>query len=411
MLRVLRRLLRARDGNVLILTAMGLPVLVGGAGLAVDTTQWYLWKRELQLAADTGALSGAYALAQDGDYAARARADALANLSAADTGTAPTVTRGDWGRGRDNAVSVSLAMQRALPFSSLFLNDPPTISATATAAILNSGGEHCMISLDRNAPDAIRIGGKALLRLGCGIATNSNDPSAIRIFGSAQVDADPLTAVGGIIVGDDNLIGNTTKRPYSIEQPDPMAGLATPQSGPARSYSKDDAELLPGTYSGMVLKASHRLKGGIYTIDGGSLTINANYSLIGSGVLFVLKNGATIKINGGATIDLTAPTAAEAASYGLPPEFAGVLIFEDKATAKPGRDSQINGNATLRLGGAVYMPTQLVELRGNAEPSTECFLLVARMIDINGNPILREACPPGRESPWDTDVRVVRLVK
>src|SRR5687767_14699484 len=52
---------RDRRGNVLLTAALALPVMVGGAGLAVDTAQWYLWKRELQLAADTGALSGAYA--------------------------------------------------------------------------------------------------------------------------------------------------------------------------------------------------------------------------------------------------------------------------------------------------------------------------------------------------------------
>src|SRR3546814_20588686 len=57
-------------------------------------------------------------------------------------------------------------------------------------------------------------------------------------------------------------------------------------------------------------------------------------------------------------------------------EFGGVLIFEDKATSVAGKDSRINGNATLHLGGAIYMPNQDMEMTGNASPSTQCLLLI-----------------------------------
>src|SRR3546814_8865270 len=39
-----------------------------------------------------------------------------------------------------------------------------------------------------------------------------------------------------------------------------------------------------------------------------SLKVAAQYNLSGSGVIFVLKNGATIDINGGSNISFTAPT-------------------------------------------------------------------------------------------------------
>jgi hypothetical protein len=82
-----------------------------------------------------------------------------------------------------------------------------------------------MRALNRTEPDAIKIGGNALLNLGCGISSNSRDKNAIRIFGSAQVTADPLTAVDGINLGATNLVGNSTKRPYLVEQPDPLANV------------------------------------------------------------------------------------------------------------------------------------------------------------------------------------------
>lgn len=47
------------SGNALVLVAAGMPVLVGGAGFAVDVAQWYMWKRELQYAVDQAAYAGA----------------------------------------------------------------------------------------------------------------------------------------------------------------------------------------------------------------------------------------------------------------------------------------------------------------------------------------------------------------
>src|SRR3546814_9882262 len=89
------------------------------------------------------------------------------------------------------------------------------------------------------------MGGNALLQLGCGIATKSNHSESIKIFGSSQVDADPLTAMGGITAGSNNLIGDTTTRPYSVKQTDPLAHLTTPPDGPSQPYDKNTPMLQP----------------------------------------------------------------------------------------------------------------------------------------------------------------------
>src|SRR3546814_8221732 len=61
----LRSVGKDRRGNVLVLTAAALPVMIGGAGLGVDVTQWYLWQRELQMSVDTAALAGAYSRSEE----------------------------------------------------------------------------------------------------------------------------------------------------------------------------------------------------------------------------------------------------------------------------------------------------------------------------------------------------------
>jgi Flp pilus assembly protein TadG len=66
-----------------MLVALGLPAMIGGTGLAVDIGQWYLWKRDLQIAVDQAALAGAWARTQsstEDTYSSRALQEFNANL-------------------------------------------------------------------------------------------------------------------------------------------------------------------------------------------------------------------------------------------------------------------------------------------------------------------------------------------
>ena len=48
----LGKLRKSTSGHATLLTAFGMPMLIGTAGLGVDLSQWYMWKRELQFAVD-----------------------------------------------------------------------------------------------------------------------------------------------------------------------------------------------------------------------------------------------------------------------------------------------------------------------------------------------------------------------
>ena len=60
MIKAFKRLWNDKRGNVLIIAGAALPLLIGSAGLATDTIQWTLWKRQLQRAADSAAIAGVY---------------------------------------------------------------------------------------------------------------------------------------------------------------------------------------------------------------------------------------------------------------------------------------------------------------------------------------------------------------
>lgn len=100
--RTLRDLQSSTSGNATLLVALGMPVLIGSSGLAVDTSQWYMWKRELQNAADQAALAGAWAKSSatsSSNYANRAAQEFNANV-ATTSGfhTTPSVTTASMAR-------------------------------------------------------------------------------------------------------------------------------------------------------------------------------------------------------------------------------------------------------------------------------------------------------------------------
>ena len=133
----LKRLFGDRRGNVLIIAGMTLPIVVGGAGLAVDTMHWVMWKRQLQRAADSAAIAGALASVQNnaGMTVSQAVANDLARNNTTGIsllGSYPQITF-PTGAGFTNGVRVVLGVQKNMSFSSLFLDAPPVIIAGASA--------------------------------------------------------------------------------------------------------------------------------------------------------------------------------------------------------------------------------------------------------------------------------------
>ena len=85
MIEFFRKLWRDRRGNALVIAGAALPLIVGSAGLASDTIQWALWKRQLQRAADSAAIAGVYAEMQGkpvGDCRTRERGQRTAGQHA-----------------------------------------------------------------------------------------------------------------------------------------------------------------------------------------------------------------------------------------------------------------------------------------------------------------------------------------
>src|SRR5215212_8487207 len=119
----LKRLWRDRRGNALVIAGAALPLLVGSAGLASDTIQWTLWKRQLQRAADSAAIAGVYAKVNSQTLTTAVTTDLARNNHTIATLTGPaTIGQPANTASYTNAVQVTLSSQRELGFSSLFLS-------------------------------------------------------------------------------------------------------------------------------------------------------------------------------------------------------------------------------------------------------------------------------------------------
>jgi len=415
-----KKLWRDKRGNALVIVAAALPLVLGSAGLASDTIQWALWKRQLQKAADSAALAGVYARMATQDVTTAVNYDVDSGNNFVRSGSAakkitllnaPVVGFPGNGAGFNNAVSVQLQIQRTLSFSSIFLRSTPIITANATAAAVASG-EYCAQAQINTNTTGISAGGNTTVNLKCGMITNSTSMDAAVAFGSSSVTASPVAAVGGLDKTD-NWAAGTVLLPFTLAQPDPFADIDPPTIPSGCSNFSDkpsDNQTWPATkptapvcIKDLTLKGTITLQPATYIITG-SIGVNSGAVVNCTGCTFIMTNDTpantgTVDINGGATMNLTA------SSTGA---YAGILFYSNRG-ADASKINKINGNSSSNYSGAFYFPHQQVDFTGNAGVTFQCLKLVSWQLTFRGNSTINNNCPPGWYGDRFTG-RHVRLV-
>lgn len=369
-----------KKGNIAVMASLTMPIVIGGAGLGVETGYWYYEQLRLQQAADAAAFAAALEQrAGSTEEATLAKAIAMATENGFDDAegdlvlTTPSVLDTD----ETNSVDAELTREITRGFTALFGNEPVLIRVKATAAY-STAGNACVLALDKSASPAITFAGTSGAQMqGCVVMANSIDDEAIVVDGSADVEAPCIMSVGGASVADSASVVLTECDAISTGQPpaaDPYRDVPYPPMGTCSTHS--GGGLSPGCWTGGVnLSGTQTLASGIYIIDGGQLKINSNAVITGSNVTFVLRNGATVDFAGTATIQLDAPTTGT---------YKGML-FMGSRTSGAGGISKFNGTASSRLTGAIYFPKQQVEYDGNFSGNGGCTQIVAATVAWNGN--------------------------
>lgn len=393
----LRRLRHDKRGNVLAMTAIALPVVLGAVGLAVDTTEWVLAKRQMQAVADSAALSGSYTAIQGGDIDYAVDEDVTRRRSEFNGLTTMATLSPSSRPGDPYAVEVVLAAPAPLTFSRLFLSKPLMISVKATATMIETG-DFCAFALDRSAEGAITIAPNTTLQADCGLASNSSARNAITADASSNVTAQKLMAFGGIAALPQT---GTRVRSSALRQDDPLADVQAPQvpntGCPNITINGDGAgytSLKPGCFGNLVVNGKVSLDAGNYLLNRGSIVFGPTADVTCKGCTFFLtsENADTAPgsignavIDPKATVHLSAPTEGP---------YSGLLIHQDRRAAPDPKDviNMVAANSRSKIEGTLYFPAQSLTINGESSPDFGCARMIGRKLVLKGRLVIAKGC-------------------
>jgi Flp pilus assembly protein TadG len=393
---------RDESGNYIIITALLMPVLVGVVGLGTDYGLWSHTHRLMQSAADSGAVSAAtaYAMGNTGGLATQANAVASSyGFVNGQNGVSIAVNRPPLsGNNTKNQKAIEVIIRQ--PSSAFFsaVLQPQQFDITArSVAIGNGDGKGCVLALNGTASGASTTQGGAQVDLkNCSLYNNSADASAMSVGGSGTVKALSVNVVGGIS-GQSGI--TTTQGSWTGVSPasDPYADVTNPTpTGPLINSccSHGTETLSPGIYKNgmkLVAGANITLSPGVYYIGGSGggsgLDVAGGATLSGTNVTLVFTsinggNYADATINGGATINLTAPTTGP---------YAGIAMFGDR-NMPTGTNFTFNGGSSQSFTGALYLPKGNTKFAGGNDSSSGCTQLITDTITFTGNSNLAIDC-------------------
>ncbi|HEX2980810.1 MAG TPA: pilus assembly protein TadG-related protein [Anaerolineaceae bacterium] len=414
---------KSERGQALILVIVGIVGLLGFAALAIDGGMVLSDRRHAQNAADTASLAGAYQLARItktptyNSVSARVAPITSAAVDRAasndffdDSDTDITVnyppTSGIYS-GDQEYIQVLITEKVKTSFAHLvFAGDLKTsVEAVArvepgTIAPLYKG--QALVSLSpHNCSQFKAHGNQNTVINGGGIFVNSDQPTcAMTMNGSTGwlVSSDPITVVGGIddtshlcktsTIINGNIvcteaatlyenIGPTAQQPYPPEVEPPVPTCATQATITGNTLS-------PGKWTGQFPpNPVTNLQPGVYCVNG-DFRINSSQVLNGTGVMIYMVDGG-INWNGGATINLTAPTSGV---------YQGLLIYVDPQGYGPVDSSDtidLNGGANITFTGTIYAPNSAVNLLGNEDATALHSQVIGNTIEVGGTADLNVA--------------------
>jgi Flp pilus assembly protein TadG len=353
----LRRFRLDEAGNVAVIFAIALPVVIGSTSAAIDVTSYNMKKSQLQAAADAAALAGARELAVAGStqnsIEAAARAYAVQELGSDERYLITVTSSKD-----DSKVAVNINEDWS-PIVGKSLGKALTpVESNATAGLAGATNL-CVLALDSSGSGAVKLGTRAkMLGPSCAVYADSIASDGVIVDSSASITADLVCSAGGVKHSPGTITPEPTTDCKAIA--DPLASRPNPEFSGCTFTDKrvgvGIVTLQPGVYCGgleIVGPAIVTFSAGEYIIKDGPFKISGLAYARGKNIGFFLTgDNSIIDFTGGATVELAGRESGP---------LAGLLFFEDRAVAA-GRQHRINTFITKELTGTIYLPNSYLRI-------------------------------------------------
>jgi Flp pilus assembly protein TadG len=388
------RFLRDEKGQTLVITVLGMTVLMGMMGVAIDVGLLFRAQRITQTAADAAAIAAALDYQYNGSTTS---ATTAAQTAAARNGIAASYLTVNFSpnitspyHNSSGYVQAVVNMPNPTLFISTFYRAATPFTVTSRAIAGTTPSVACIYVLDPTDASALYIQGSADISTpNCGIQVNSNSPDAFCDQGSATIEANFLHIVGG-----QSGKGKCAKAPGTT----PVTTGVTPTGDP---FNNMTGPIPPTPCSGAGTVAASTITSSTTIpstpVTTGSTTASVTYfcatnPTIQSGVtlgtpggnqIFVFKNGVTIggtvTVNG--TIDIYQGTFSQgnsALTVNAPTNttytYNGIAVMQPSSNTTAGTCKDGLGEPCLQLqfgsgsgvlNGIVYAPTSQVYQQDN----------------------------------------------
>lgn len=414
------KVLRDERANILVLTALCIPILLSFLAIAIDIGYFFIAQRQLQTLADSAAMAGALEASACGTpnchVIQTAATSALTEggspaptlflqcAAASGTGLLLTINNGPCALGANdpnnlNANYVEAVVTKQVPTVFAGLLGVHTVQISARAEAGKSSPASPCLNITGAAGQTLTLNSGASIVDGvgstCSVNVNSSGAPAVMENGGATVNVGSYTVHG--TVTDNGGSYTPTPTTGAPTMPDPFqaeitAGTLSTPTKPATSSTCCNpvggaTTLQPGYYSSdLNFNGSGytvTLNPGLYYFDGG---INVGgVTLNGTGVTIYLANGQ-LNMNSASTINLTAPTSGPT---------AGLVIWQPASnTSQMNLDSASNS----KWGGGVYLPGAQLTLNGGSTASG-FGMIVAQSVMLNSAISLSCTLMPGGVCP------------
>jgi len=401
----------AESGQTTVIMALFLATfLLGFVALGIDAQSLFHERRLAQSAADAAAVAAAEEYS-NGSTSEQSAANAIAALNGFSTTAAKnpaTVTLSAPTSGNYSGSSSYLQVIVSKPIPTFFigvLKGASTVTVSGRAVSAAGQSSPTCVCLEGTSGNDLNLSNNAKLTAsGCGTTVDSNGSNAVSIVGGSTLSGISLGTVSNSWDNSSNVnnggsISSSTRVVLGISTQcnpplptvptytgssctaDPLThygnGGSSYSVGPSSTYSTTQSgnlvcytSLTVGTNGDKV-----NLNPGVYVISNGELHFESGANNAsntgGNGVFFYLVGTASLVIDNGANVNLTAPTSGT---------YSGALIFQDPADTAT---MSVQGGSNTSFNGAIYASTAAVTL-GNGSGTAIDADLVAKTLTMNG---------------------------